>query len=167
MMHSARRGVGYVESNQGFQPHGYFARHRREAFDPSHDGCLVPLSTASKFALGPSEDGEADQQPVAGHGGRRRGRFQLRPGVLSLPPPRVFKMNTIATSARGFQWGLIPLSRSTARRLGEKLSEVFPRGDVHRQIVTGSGANGAPASGIVTAKPRRHRLAASSPRLRR
>jgi hypothetical protein len=71
------RRMGHVESNQRLQPSGLFAGHRREALDPSHHGCLVTIRTASEIALGPAKDGQADQQPVAGHGSRRCGKFWL------------------------------------------------------------------------------------------
>ena len=70
------RWVGHVESGQRFQPSGLFTGHRREALDPSRDGCLVAIGAAGEFTLGPAEDGEADQQPVAGHSGLRRGRLR-------------------------------------------------------------------------------------------
>ena len=98
---SPRRWVSNMEGDQCFQPSGLFAGYWREALDPSHDGCLATIRTAGEITLGPAKDGQADQQPVAGHGSRRRGRFRLRSGVFGLPSCCVFKMNTSTNWAHG------------------------------------------------------------------
>ena len=159
--------MGHVEGSQCLQPSGLFGGYRREALDPSRDGGLVATGASGEFALGPAEDGEADQQPVAGHGALRRGRFRLQPDIIDRLWLRVFIMNTPTISGLSLRRVAVVSCRFRARGLSKGFGEMSLQGGFHRQIVTGDGANGSLASGIVMAEPRRRRLAASSPRLRR
>lgn len=92
-----------MEGGQRFQPSGLLARDGREALGPSHDGCLVPASSAGEVALGPAKDGKADQQAVAGDGERHRGRVFGLLDAIDRRWPGVFKMNTAAVRGHGFR----------------------------------------------------------------
>jgi len=85
-----------LKRDQRFEPSGFFARHGREVLGPSDDGGLVAARASGEVALGPFEDGKADQQPIAGHGDCGCCRFYLSHLAFVHPLPGVFKLNTSA-----------------------------------------------------------------------
>jgi len=83
----ARPWMGDVESSQRSEPSCHFARHGREALGPSDDDRLVAIRTPGEVALEPSEDNEADQQPIAGDGDCGCGRLCLSHLAFACPSP--------------------------------------------------------------------------------